>query len=88
MSNGEGYKTPTQDMAIGRETAREKLRRKYGIREGDIVIIAINVSEDGKKDKKKIRVKVKGIYKHFVVLQWPGGYLQDMLWMDFEQARL
>lgn len=85
--NKEGYKTPTEDMTIDRETTREKLRQQYGIREGDLVLIAIEVWEDKMHAKQIIRVKVKEIHKYFVTLQMPAGYMQSMYWSDFGQAR-
>lgn len=88
MSNGEGYKTPTEDMAIGRETTREKLRRKYDIREGDVITLVIKDTENGRPAKKKTRVRVKEIHKYFVTLETQAGYLRSMLWADFEQSRV
>lgn len=85
--NKEGYKTPTEDAAIGRESMREKLRQQYNIREGDLVLIAIEVWEDKMHVKQIIRVKVIEIHKYFVTLQMPAGYMQSMYWADFGRAK-
>lgn len=85
--NKEGYKTPTEDIAISRETLREKLRRQYGIKEGNELTIAIEVTRDGKMERQKVRVKVKEIHKYFVTLQMPAGYCKSMMWDDFRIAK-
>ena len=85
--NKEGYKTPTEDAAIGRESMRERLRQQYGIREGNLVLITIDIREDKYISKQTVRVKVIEIHKHFVTLQMPAGYLRSMHWPDFRQAK-
>lgn len=85
--NKEGYKAPTEDAAIGRESMRERLRQQYGIKEGDLVLVTIDIREDKYIQKQAVRVKVIEIHKHFVTLQMPAGYMQSMYWSDFGQAR-
>ena len=49
--NSEGYRTPTEDKAIGNETRREKLRKKHKIREGDIIKMKIEIRPDKAKEE-------------------------------------
>ena len=85
--NKEGYKTPTEDAAIGRESMRERLRQQYGIKEGDLVLITIDIREDKYISKQTVRAKVIEIHKYFVTLQMPAGYLRSMHWPDFGRAK-
>ena len=85
--NKEGYKTPTEDIEISRETLREKLRRQYDTKEGNVLTIAIEVTRDGKTERRKVQVKVKEIHKYFITLQMPAGYCRSMMWDDFRKAK-
>ncbi len=90
--NREGYRTPTEDAAIARETAREKLRAKYGVREGDVIRMELQEGFDNTimKPKKAIcRVKVVEIHKNLIVIQrpYPADYNESFTWWDFERRR-
>lgn len=84
------YKTPTEDAAIARETAREKLRKKHGVREGDMVLMKLKVRHDAFSDSTKeamLRVKVVDIHRYFIVIRRPAGYNESFDWDEFERRR-
>ena len=88
--NKEGYKTPTEDVAIGNESKREKIRKRYHIREGDIIKMRIEGKSDPGSEAvitKIVRVRIKGIYTHHVTVQLPSGVVENFQWWDFEQRR-
>lgn len=89
--NKEGYRTPTEDKAIGNETRREKLRKKYKIREGDIIKMKIEIRPDKAKEEtetKKVRVRIKEIHTHLVTVEYPWGVIESFTWWDFERRRI
>lgn len=86
--NKEGYHCPTEEAAVGHEAMREKLRRKYHIREGDVIRMKIEMHTDPASDerKKKVaKVRVKEIHKHFITVIRPDNMIESFRWWDFEQ---
>lgn len=86
--NKEGYKTPTEDAAIARETAREKLRAKYNVREGEMIRMRLKVSADEKAREGIMRVRVVEIHKHHITIERSGGCKESIIWWDFERLRI
>lgn len=89
--NKEGYRTPTKDKAIGNETRREKLRKKYRIREGDIIKMKIEIRTDKAKEEtvtKKVRARIKEIHTHLITVEYPWGGIESFTWWDFERRRI
>ena len=87
------YKTPTEDAAIARETAREKLRAKYGIREGDVIRMKIDTntgscSGDVKQVIKRVRVVEIEPHNITVRLPYPSDYNTSFDWWSFERRRI
>ena len=86
--NREGYKTPTEDAAIKRETMREKLRAKYGVREGEMIRMRLKLGVEELAKEGIVRVKVVGINKHHITIERPAGYKESIDWWDFERRRI
>lgn len=87
------YKTPTEDAAIARETVREKLRKKYDVREGDVIRMKIDTNTGScSGDEKKVikRVRVVEIEPHNITVRipHPSDYNMSFGWWDFERRRL
>ena len=85
--NREGYRTPTEDEAIKRETTREKLRKKYGVREGDRIRMKLKIGVEELAKEKIIRVKVVDIHKYHITIERPAGYRDSIPWDEFEKRR-
>lgn len=88
--NHEGYKTPTEDAAVGRETKREKLRRKYNVREGDAINMKIEISQGTDSEAVVtgiVKVRVKEIHEHFITVIRPSGIIESFQWQDFKRRR-
>lgn len=67
------------------------LRKKYRIREGDIIKMSIESRPDKILEAtviKKERVRIKGIYPHLITVELPCGLLESFAWWDFERRRL
>ena len=86
--NREGYKTPTEDEAIKRETAREKLRAKHGIREGDRIRMKLKMGVEELSKERIMRVKVVDIHKYHITIERPAGYRDSIPWDEFEERRI
>lgn len=85
--NREGYKTPTEDIAIGREAKREKVRKLYKVREGDKVKMQLEVSDKFYGTKKVVRtVQVVSIHTDYITVDC-GKYTESFQWWDFEKRR-
>lgn len=88
--NREGYRTPTEDVAIARETRREKLRERYGIREGDMVRMMLPVRKSLTEEstyESVLNVRVKEIHEYLITVVRPGGTIESFQWRDFEKRR-
>lgn len=84
------YKTPTEDAAVGNETRREKLRRKYNVREGDVINMKMKVSQGADSEaviENIVKVRVKEIHEHFITIIRPSGIIESFQWWDFERRR-
>jgi hypothetical protein len=86
--NREGYRTPTEDAAINRETTREKLRAKYGVREGDRIRMRLKMGVDELLKERIMRVKVVDIHKYHITIERPAGYKESFGWDEFERRRI
>lgn len=88
--NKEGYHCPTEEEAVGHESMREGLRKKYNIKEGDVLRMSIPNTKgedpDGRKDK-NVKVRIRELHKHFVTVILPSGLLESFRWWEFEQRR-
>lgn len=87
--NREGYKTPTEDVAIGNETIRERLREKYHIREGDAIKMLLDTQRGALEGtvKEVTQVRIKAIHKHFVTVIRSNGLIESFQWWDFSNRR-
>ena len=69
--NKEGYHCPTEEAAVGHEAMREGLRKKYNIKEGDIIQMSVPILKGGDCDKrinKTVKVRIMEIHKYFVTV--------------------
>lgn len=85
--NKEGYHCPTEEAAVGNETVREKLRKKYHIREGDVIKMKIEVYKGAGSEervKRVVKVRVKEIHKHFITVIRPDNMIESFQWWDFQ----
>lgn len=88
--NQEGIRTPTEDAAVARETRREKLRKKYHIKEGDVVQMEIDAPKGlaSEAETKVIsKVRIKEIHECFVTIIRPSGLLESYQWWDFTRRK-
>lgn len=86
--NKEGYRCPTEDAAVGNETVREKLRKKYHVREGDVIKMKIKMyKRAGSEERveKVTKVRVKEIHKHFITVIRPDNMIESFQWWDFQR---
>lgn len=70
---------------------RKRLERLHGVRVGDSEMLTIK--EDARRDTRApspvrtIRVRVAGLYEHFVLVVGPTGKRECFQWQEFEQIR-
>lgn len=86
--NKEGYRCPTEDAAVGNETVREKLRRKYHVREGDVIKMKIEMyKRAGSEERveKVTKVRVKEIHRNFITVIRPDDMIESFQWWDFQR---
>lgn len=88
--NKEGYHCPTEEAAVGNETMREKLRKKYHVREGDTIRMIIETAKgagfEGTKSEVR-KVGIKGIHRHFITVIRPDNIVESFQWWDFNRRR-
>lgn len=83
MKNKEGYPDPTAEYAINgvRWEELQRLREKeHRIKRGEILTLKYTEREDeGERTKIRTRkMKVIGLYKHFVLLESSAGIRESM----------
>ena len=86
--NKEGYRCPTEDTAVGNETVREKLRKKYHVREGDVIKMKIKIYKGAgseEREEKVTKVRVKEIHKHLITVIRSDNMIESFQWWDFER---
>ena len=67
--NKEGYKDPTQEKAVGKVARYERLCKKHKIKKGDMVKVAVKVSDDPFVNSLKLRTrkaKVAAMTEHYI----------------------
>lgn len=87
--NKSGCKDPVAETAVHNETERERLRRKYKIREGDVARMRLPTRDEERKGPvyKIVPVRLKEIHTHLVTVILPSGLLESFTWWRFRQQR-
>lgn len=88
--NKSGCKDPVAETAVHNETERERLRKKYKIREGDTIRMFPTVREAKeyeKAEKKIVKVRIYEIHTNIVTVILPSGLLESFSWWEFEKKR-
>ena len=73
---------------MGNETMREKLRKKYHVREGDMIKMKIKMYKGAGSEErveKVTKVRVKEIHRNFITIIRPDNMIENFQWWDFER---
>ncbi len=87
--NKSGCKDPVAERAISHETKRERLRKKYKVKEGDVIKMFLPVRDNANErtENKTVKVRIREIHTNIVAVILPSGLIESFTWWEFEQKR-
>lgn len=87
--NKSGCKDPAVERAISHEIKRERLRKKYKVKEGDVIKMFLLVRDKANEriEDKIVKVRIREIHTNIITVILPSGLLENFTWWEFEQRR-
>lgn len=87
--NKSGCKDPVAERAISHETKREHLRKKYKVKEGDVIKMFLPVRDNVNEriENKTVKVRIREIHTNIITVMLPAGIVERFTWWEFKQRR-
>lgn len=87
--NKSGCKDPAVERAISHEIKRKRLRKKYKVKEGDVIKMFLLVRDKANEriEDKIVKVRIREIHTNIITVILPSGLLENFTWWEFEQRR-
>lgn len=83
--NKSGCKDPVAERAISHETKRERLRKKYKVKEGDVIKIFLPVRDNERTENKTVKVRIREIHTNIITVILPSGLLENFTWWNLNK---